>query len=81
MRNIRPISDLKDKFLEIEKVIQNNEHVILTKNGNASMVILSFEEYSRLVDGLELMLDETDKLADSNRKRLSHEELFNKLRN
>lgn len=81
MTNIRPILDLKDKFLEIEKAVQNNEHVLLTKNGNPSMVILSFEEYSRLVDGLELMLDEADKLADYNPKRLSHEEVFSKLRN
>lgn len=80
MLDIRPVSDLRNKFPEIEKAVQNNGHVVLTKNGYGSMVVLSLEEYSKLVDSLELMLDEADKLADLDPKRLTHDEVFKGLR-
>lgn len=46
MINIRPISDLKNKYVEIENVVLNdNEIVYLTKNGYGSMVVMSIEKY------------------------------------
>jgi len=42
MINIRPVSDLRNKFPEIEEtVIESNEPVFLTKNGYGTMVLLS----------------------------------------
>ena len=39
MINIRPVSDLRNKFPEIEKtVIDSNTPVFLTKNGYGTMV-------------------------------------------
>ena len=44
MLNIRPVSDLRNKFPEIEQtVLQSGEPVFLTKNGYGSMVLLSLE--------------------------------------
>ena len=52
----------------------------LTKNGYGTMVVLSLEEYSRLTDGLEAALDKADRLAAEDTTRMSHEEVFGKLR-
>ena len=48
--NIRPVSDLRNKFTEIETAVKNGEPVYLTKNGYGSMVVISLEEYERLND-------------------------------
>lgn len=80
MLQIRPISDLRNKFTEIENVVKEGEPVYLTKNGYGSMVVMSIEAYSRLVDGIEEALDVADKAADDTKERLTHEEMFSKLR-
>lgn len=47
MMTIRPVSDLRNKFPEIEEaVLQDNEPVFLTKNGYGTMVLMSIEQYS-----------------------------------
>lgn len=82
--NIRPVSDLRNKFPEIEQcVLKENEAVYLTKNGYGSMVILSMERYKKLIkderynEYVEHMLDEADReTADPNSKTYSHEEMF-----
>ena len=64
MLNIRPVSDLRNKFPEIEEsVLRRNEPVYLTKNGYGTMVLLSIEQYSALTEPLELRLDEADLAA------------------
>ena len=79
MMDIRPVSDLRNRFPDIEKAVQSNGHVILTKNGYGTMVVLSIEEYSRLVDTLELALDEADSLAKKDSRRLTHDQVFDGL--
>ncbi len=76
MLDIRPVSDLRNRFLDIEKVVKANGHVVLTKNGYGSMVVLSIDEYSRLSNSLEVALDEADMLAEASSKRLTHDEVF-----
>lgn len=50
MINIRPISDLRNKYPEIEELVLNeNEAVYLTKNGYGSMVVLSLEKYAEIL--------------------------------
>ena len=49
MINIRPVSDLRNKYTEIENlVLKEDEPVYLTKNGYGSMVVMSLEKYSKL---------------------------------
>ena len=49
MINIRPVSDLRNKYPEIEDlVLKEDEAVYLTKNGYGSMVVMSLEKYSKL---------------------------------
>lgn len=80
MLNIRPISDLRNKFTEIENIVSNGEPVYLTKNGYGTMVVMSIEQYSRLTDLTELKLDEADRLAELDDTRIEHKELFDRVR-
>lgn len=81
MLNIRPVSDLRNKFPEIEEtVLKSGEPVFLTKNGYGSMVVMSLEQYSALTDGIELALDEADRAAAMSDVRYSGEELFGRVR-
>lgn len=58
MIQIRPVSDLRNKFTEIEKEVSSGKPVYLTKNGYGSMVVLSIEAYSQLVDNTQTELTE-----------------------
>ncbi len=81
MIHIRPVSDLRNKFPEIENlVVKEGEPVYLTKNGYGSIVVLSLEKYAELTDDTELKLDEADKEADSTDIRYTHEEVFSKVK-
>ena len=79
MIQIRPVSDLRNKFADIEKIVNGGEPVYLTKNGYGSMVVMSLETYSRLVKDVEIALDEADCSAEKE-PRLTHEEVFSKIR-
>lgn len=80
MIQIRPVSDLRNKFPDIEKAVGRGEPVYLTKNGYGAMVVLSLEAYSRLTDGVETALDEADRAALDDERRFTHEEVFSNLR-
>lgn len=80
MIQIKPVSDLRNKFTEIEKLVNEGTPVYLTKNGYGTMVVLSIEAYSNLIEGVEDALDMADASAVASDKRMSHEEVFGKLR-
>lgn len=88
MINIRPVSDLRNKYPEIEDlVLKEDEAVYLTKNGYGSMVVMSLKKYSKLskdaayTEYIENALDEAEKsLDDPNTKYLTHEEVFDAIR-
>lgn len=80
MIQIRPASDLRSKFSDIEKIVNEGEPVYLTKNGYGTMVVLSLEMYSQLTDGVEAALDEAGQMAEENSRRMTHEEVFGNLR-
>lgn len=80
MIQIRPVSDLRNKFPDIENMVKEGSPVYLTKNGYGSMVVLSLEAYSKLTDGIEDYLDVADRRARDDDKRLTHDEIFSGLR-
>lgn len=80
MLQIRPVSDLRNKFPDIERIVNAGEPVYLTKNGYGAMVVLSLEEYSKLTDGVEAALDKADRLAAEGTVRMIPEEVFGNLR-
>lgn len=80
MIQIRPVSDLRNKFPEIESLVNEGQPVYLTKNGYGTMVVLSLEQYSSLTDDVEAKLDEADKAAAESDIRYTAEEVFGRLR-
>ena len=80
MITIRPVSDLRNKFTEIEESVKG-EPVYLTKNGYGSMVVLSLEQYAALTDEIEMKLDEADKAAAADSVRYTEDEVFSRVRN
>ena len=81
MLNIRPVSDLRNRFSEVEEdVLAKGEPVFLTKNGYGSMVLLSLEQYEELTNDVELALDEADRAADLSDTRHSADEVFSRAR-
>ena len=80
MIQIKPVSDLRNKFPDIEKIVNEGEPVYLTKNGYGAMVVLSLEEYSRLTDGAEIAMNEADFAAESDSSRYTHQEVFERIR-
>jgi len=81
MMQIRPVSDLRNKFSEIENIVSaNRSPVFLTKNGYGSMVVMSLDLYESLTHTIESQLNEADTQAASTNARLSHEEVFSHIR-
>ena len=76
MINIRPVSDLRNNFTEIESIVKNGDAVYLTKNGYGSMVVLSLEQYAALT----MKLDEADKAAAADETRYTAGEVFGRVR-
>lgn len=81
MIQIRPVSDLRNKFADIEKEVSNGEPIVLTKNGYSSMVVMSVETYDRLTNAdIEDALDAADFDAKNNPTRYTREEVFGSIR-
>lgn len=83
MPYIRPVSDLRNNFTEISKIVhETKEPVFLTKNGYGDMVVMSIEYYERQKYDNEvyLKLKEAELEAKTTTKRLGHEEVFKRLR-
>ncbi len=79
MIDIRPVSDLRNHYNEIEATVANGSPVYLTKNGYGSMVVMSIETYSRLTEDrgyIEKALDEADRAAETDKRRFTHDEVF-----
>lgn len=87
MFNIRPVTDLRNNFADISKTVhENQEPVFLTKNGYGDMVVMSVEQYGRIIEeshiaqrlkASTLEAKETDErfdffeIADEMRKKLN----------
>lgn len=81
MINIRPVSDLRNKFPEIEKlVVKEKQPVYLTKNGHGSMVVLSLEKYAELTNDIEVKLEQAEREAKLTDVRYTHDEVFSEVR-
>ena len=80
MINIRPVSDLRNNFTEIESIVNRGEPVYLTKNGYGTMVVLSLEHYSALTDEIERKLDEAERMVEEDDTRYTGNEVFGRVR-
>ncbi len=83
MPHIRPVSDLRNNFADISRVVhETGEPVFLTKNGYGNMVVMSMEAYERYQFESEVYfkLKEAELEARTTDKRYSHKEVFDELR-
>ena len=83
MPHIRPVSDLRNNFADISRIVHETaEPVFLTKNGYGDMVVMSMEAYERLQFESEVYfkLKEAELEAETTNKRYSHKEVFDELR-
>lgn len=83
MKRIRPVSDLRNNFAEISRMVhETQEPVFLTKNGYGDMVVMSIEAYESKQFESEIFhkLKEAQLEAGSTKMRHSHKEVFSGLR-
>lgn len=83
MPHIRPVSDLRNNFADISKLVHETaEPVFLTKNGYGDMVVMSIDAYERKLFESEVYfkLKEAELEAKSTDKRHCHKEVFSDLR-
>ena len=78
--NIRPVSDLRNRYSDVENDVTKNGPVFLTKNGYGSMVVMSIEQFEYLKGGIETALDAADLQAASTHQRYTHDEVFGSIR-
>ena len=78
---IRPSSDLRNKYTEIsEHCKQSNAPVFITKNGVGDLVVMSIENYERIMAITELHVELSKGLQDIEEGRTrSATDVFQKL--
>ena len=83
MKTIRPVSDLRNNFSEISRIVHETaEPVFLTKNGYGDMVVLSMEAFENLQFESEVYfkLKEAEKEAELTNTRYSSKEILKAVR-
>lgn len=79
MKTIRPVSDLRNNFAEISKIVHETaKPVFLTKNGYGDMVVLSMESFENLQFQSEVFfkLQEAEKEAKLTNTRYSSRDVL-----
>ena len=83
MPQIRPVSDLRNRFTDISTQVHNTqEPVFLTRNGYGDMVVMSIESYERGRFESEVYhkLMESTLESESSPTLFTHDEVFGPLR-
>lgn len=85
MTKILPISDVKARLPElVTGVAEREDEIVVTRNGRPAAVIVSYEEYERLKETLDVLSDEAlmkqiragERYLARGGKGLSFEEVF-----
>ena len=83
MSEIRPVSDLRNKFAEISRSVhETGEPVILTKNGYGDMVVISYEEYRNIQHDMMIMreLRAAEAESESAAEKMTHDRVMGDIR-
>ncbi len=83
MPHIRPVSDLRNNFADISRIVHETaEPVFLTKNGYGDMVVMSMEAFERhqFQSEVYFKLKEAELETKTTNKRYTHKEVFDELR-
>jgi prevent-host-death family protein len=80
---IKPVSDLRNNFAEISRLVhEEGEPVYLTKNGYGDMVVMSISEYQKMLIHSEITykLREAEIEAQITTKRFTHHEVIEQIK-
>lgn len=83
MTQIRPVSDLRNRFADISHAVhESGEPVILTKNGYGDMVVLSYDAYERIQHEkfIASQLNAAEAEASATAQRFTHDQVMKRLR-
>ena len=78
--NIRPVSDLRNHYSDVELAVMEDGPVFLTKNGYGSLVVMSIDQFEHINGTVEAMLDAADRQAATTNLRYTHDEVFGSIR-
>ena len=79
MKLIRPVSDLRNNFADISRIVhETSQPVFLTKNGYGDMVVLSMEAFEKLQFESEVYfkLQEAEREATLTEERFSSKDIL-----
>lgn len=82
MNTIRPVSDLRNNFADISKIVhQSQQPVFLTKNGYGDTVVMSMETFEdmKFESDIYSKLQEAEKQASLTGKRFSSKDVFEEI--
>ena len=80
---IRPISDLRNRTMEISELCHSEDQpVFITRNGKGDLVVMSQAHYERLQSLLDVYqkLGEAEFMDASGERGITHNKLMRKLR-
>ena len=83
MKMIRPVSDLRNNFADISRIVhETKQPVFLTKNGYGDMVVLSMEAFEQLQFDSEVYfkLQEAEREAEVKEERFSSKDILRDMR-
>lgn len=83
MPQIRPITDLRNKFADISRIVhEEGQPIFLTKNGYGDMVVMSIETYERMAldSVIANKLRQSELVAESTDVRYDFDEVSNEMR-
>jgi len=78
--DIRPISDLRNKFSEVAELVQEGQPVIFTKNGYGYMVTMSYAAFKNLQDSVVVELNAVDRKLQNDPRHYTREQSLEILR-
>jgi prevent-host-death family protein len=83
MENIRPISDLRNRFTEVSELChRSGEPVFITRKGRGDLVVMSQAAYDLMEARLQLYakLGEAEAARAAGDEGISHDEMMRRLR-
>jgi prevent-host-death family protein len=51
---VRPVRDLRNRYAEIEQLVENHDPVIITKNGRGAAVLINIDDYAEVEEYLHI---------------------------
>jgi len=62
--HVRPVRDLRNRYAEIEQLVEKHDSVIITKNGRGAAVLINIDDYIEVEEYLHIKYV-NDKLVEA----------------